>query len=408
MKKNLASPHTSSLALSEELPQLDDISLDILRYAFFGTLSYEAGCNINQFLTSLQGYLSLNINSINLGENTRKHLQRLKQNSETIQYLSSSLQDLFTSLSDSNLQQNQLSETLQDIIHLCQILFPSQCTVKNESVSLTSKVDVPESKLKEILLYLLWHAKEHIHEAGTIRVYSPGKGQKSHKKNYIPLQIDVQNTLENQNGSPSLPQNNISTELPKQISLHLAHKLTLQYGCIMEYNHSSPGRIHYNLHLPLLRDQQNGGSEVKMLKQENPPSLKTLRIILLEDQELISDFIKERLRMDGHFVEVFNNGLMLKETLQKRELTSYNLFMLDVFVPGISGLEVAHYIRSIDKNSRILFYSALTSEFTITRQFSLDEQTKFLPKPFKTEEMMQKITELTSIPIQKTIPNTAE
>ena len=104
---------------------------------------------------------------------------------------------------------------------------------------------------------------------------------------------------------------------------------------------------------------------------------------------MIGGFIRTLLERDGHHVQVFANGLEIDDILKTDALTGTDVFLLDICVPGRSGLEVGRLIREKNPDSKIVFYSALSDIETVQESFRLNNRTQFLRKPFKKEELIE-------------------
>ena len=66
------------------------------------------------------------------------------------------------------------------------------------------------------------------------------------------------------------------------------------------------------------------------------------KILMAEDEENISDFVSRGLRNFNYDVTVVDNGLDAWRLLQ--EGNGFDLVMLDIRMPGMSGLEVCRKI----------------------------------------------------------------
>ncbi len=61
------------------------------------------------------------------------------------------------------------------------------------------------------------------------------------------------------------------------------------------------------------------------------------KILIVEDEEAIADLEKDYLELSGFEVEVANDGESgLKKALEK----NYDLFILDLMLPGVDGCEI--------------------------------------------------------------------
>ena len=75
------------------------------------------------------------------------------------------------------------------------------------------------------------------------------------------------------------------------------------------------------------------------------------KILIVEDEEAIADLEKDYLELSGFEVEVANDG----ETGLKKALENdYDLFILDLMLPGVDGFEICRQVRD-EKNTPISF-----------------------------------------------------
>ena len=74
------------------------------------------------------------------------------------------------------------------------------------------------------------------------------------------------------------------------------------------------------------------------------------KILIVEDEEAIADLEKDYLELSGFEVEVANDG----ETGLKKALENdYDLFILDLMLPGVDGFEICRQVRD-EKNTPII------------------------------------------------------
>ncbi len=112
-----------------------------------------------------------------------------------------------------------------------------------------------------------------------------------------------------------------------------------------------------------------------------------MRILVVEDERGISNFIKDGLEEEGFAVDAADegiNGLTLAKT------NEYDIILLDWMVPGISGIEVCRQIRNRNKLVPIIFLTAKdTVQDTV---FGLEAGANdYIKKPFEFEELLARI-----------------
>ena len=78
------------------------------------------------------------------------------------------------------------------------------------------------------------------------------------------------------------------------------------------------------------------------------------RVLIVEDEEAIAEIEKDYLELSGFTVEIENNGTAgLKRALSEE----FDMFILDLMLPGMSGEEVLAGIRE-DKDIPVIILTA--------------------------------------------------
>ena len=123
-----------------------------------------------------------------------------------------------------------------------------------------------------------------------------------------------------------------------------------------------------------------------------------MKILLLEDDLPLNRAILGSLELDGHTVEGYTNGQSVLDALA----FNYDLYILDINVPDVSGLELCALITNYDEKSNVIIISANTDIDSIKRAYSggcID----YIKKPFHLEELLLKVNILETDPSQTTI-----
>ena len=110
------------------------------------------------------------------------------------------------------------------------------------------------------------------------------------------------------------------------------------------------------------------------------------KILIIEDESNISDFIKMELEYEGYEAEISEDG---KEGLIKALREDYELIVLDLMLPGISGLEVCRRLKK-EKDIPVIMLSAKDSvmDKVAGLQIGADD---YIAKPFAIEELIARI-----------------
>ena len=116
------------------------------------------------------------------------------------------------------------------------------------------------------------------------------------------------------------------------------------------------------------------------------------KILLVEDNANMRAATHELLEALGHEVLVASDGPDAVFRI-RREEDSIDLLLTDVVMPGMSGPELLERLRSEGYDIRCLFMSGYTDSVILQHDLDQDD-VDFLSKPFKTEELVQKIRDV--------------
>ncbi len=115
------------------------------------------------------------------------------------------------------------------------------------------------------------------------------------------------------------------------------------------------------------------------------------KILLVEDEESISEMVALNLGLEGYEVEVVSTGTKAAELIESNN--PVDLYILDVMLPGISGVDLCRMIRK-KSDTPVLFLSAKGT--TTDRIEGLKAGgNDYLPKPFDLEELLLRVNVLT-------------
>ena len=114
-----------------------------------------------------------------------------------------------------------------------------------------------------------------------------------------------------------------------------------------------------------------------------------MRILIVEDETSISNFIRDGLQEEGFAVDVADNGKKGLE-LALDNLEEYDVILLDWMLPGMNGIEICRKIRMENTTLPIIF---LTAKDTVDDAvFALETGANdYIRKPFSFEELLARI-----------------
>lgn len=112
-------------------------------------------------------------------------------------------------------------------------------------------------------------------------------------------------------------------------------------------------------------------------------------IFAVEDEIHIQQLIKYNLESSGYKVTLFDNG---EDLLKECQNSLPNLFVLDIMLPGIDGLEICRQLRQSarTKDIPIIMLTAKSEEFDKVLGLELGAD-DYLTKPFSVRELVARI-----------------
>ena len=119
------------------------------------------------------------------------------------------------------------------------------------------------------------------------------------------------------------------------------------------------------------------------------------RILLADDDAHIREVVSVLLTSEGYDVQTAadgNEALQFFESAQSQPSAVFDLVILDVLMPGLSGLEVCKHIRE-QSNTPVLFLTARSQDADKVRGFTVGGD-DYLPKPFSAIEMLARVKAL--------------
>jgi two-component system response regulator MprA len=112
-----------------------------------------------------------------------------------------------------------------------------------------------------------------------------------------------------------------------------------------------------------------------------------MRILIVEDDRDVADYIRRELQDEGNSVSVCHDGA---SGLRAAELTAFDIIILDVMLPFMDGLEVTRRLRREKIQTPILLLTARDAPEEIVR--GLDSGADdYLTKPFSFDVLLARI-----------------
>lgn len=112
-----------------------------------------------------------------------------------------------------------------------------------------------------------------------------------------------------------------------------------------------------------------------------------MRILIVEDESRISDFLERGLRAEGHFCVCAKDG---KEGLALALEGDFDLILLDLVLPKMHGHEVCQQLRMNKVNTPLMILTAMDRVDDVVAGLRLGAD-DYMTKPFSFEELLARI-----------------
>ena len=171
--------------------------------------------------------------------------------------------------------------------------------------------------------------------------------------------------------------------------------LSVSYGMIKEHG----GKISvtsklgegatFTIELPVILPEAELSKEgaVKDKAEEAKKIIKKANVIVVDDEPVILELVKEILTKDGHSVDTAENGKAALKLIKERQ---YDLLISDVKMPDMSGIELLNKVKKADPElaKRVIITTGDSAgEDVVKKGFG------YLPKPFTVENLNKAVAE---------------
>jgi two-component system OmpR family response regulator len=116
-----------------------------------------------------------------------------------------------------------------------------------------------------------------------------------------------------------------------------------------------------------------------------PIELPAVRILIVDDDKQICDYMQTLLENDGFTVKATSDPTLVEDEVRTGE---YHVIILDLMMPKLDGIEVLRRIRNLDKDIAVVIFTAHPNLDSAIASMKLDA-VDYIKKPFNVDEFRE-------------------
>jgi PAS domain S-box-containing protein len=374
----------------EERKQMEQRAQFASRLASVGELASGVAHEINNPLTGVIGYAHLLLARKDLSRDVRRDLEIINEGAQRVAGI---VKKLLVFARQTKPEQRYVN--INELIRITLDLRTYELAASNIKVSLQFTRDMPMTiadpgQLQQVFLNLIINAETEMkltHDKGKLSI-------KTEKINNI-LRITFKDT------GPGIAKENLETIFDpffttREVGQGTGLGLSVCHGIVTEHNgkiwaESELGKgATFIIELPLTTEEKQLEPTEPIM--EEPKKITKAKILVVDDEPVIRQFVSQVLGEQGHTVETADNATdALKMVKSKR----YRLILLDIKMPGMSGLELYKQFQKIAPSltKRVVF---ITGDVMGKRTLAFLDKTKtpYMMKPFDAKQLKAEINRI--------------
>ena len=143
----------------------------------------------------------------------------------------------------------------------------------------------------------------------------------------------------------------------------------------------------FDLVLEVSTNEITGVAGETVLSEDEYNSLENRQVLVVEDNKINQMITRKILEKRKIVCKVADNGMDAIKMVQEND---FDVVLMDIHMPGISGIEATQEIRKFNPELPIIALTAVTIDENLDEFYRVGFN-EIIPKPFKTEEFFEKI-----------------
>jgi signal transduction histidine kinase/ActR/RegA family two-component response regulator len=399
-RDKLAKEITERKQAEKEKEKIQAQLLQSQKMETIGTLTGGVAHHLNNMLTAIQGYAGLVMTGLDKASPLRRHMERIHEASAHSAHLIRQLL-LFSRKQPMKFTSLNINQIVDDSLKMLNRLIGEDITINTELEPNLWTVRAAPTNIEQVIMNLAVNARDAMPKGGELTIKTENVTLDGKYCKVIPearpgkfVRLSIEDT---------------GIGMDKEIIQHIFEPffstkgigkgtglgLSTVYGIVKQHKgwinvYSEPGRgSAFKVYLPAFPGKPEHETK-KMISLEELKG-NGERILLVEDEERVREFIRSALTENGYIVFEATDA---KEALEifEEEKGNFHLVLSDVVLTDKSGLHLVEQLLSRKPKLRVLLSSGYTgqkSQWTIIRQRGY----RFLQKPYAITDLLQAIKE---------------
>jgi PAS domain S-box-containing protein len=305
-----------------------------------------------------------------------------------------------------------ITQSLRNVIRICQNSFPKSINIDSAFPDKPVRIMADPTQLEQLILNLCVNAShamtsmrgDHESEGGILftgleSLLPDVRIMATHGETKQGYPYAVLTIRDNGIGMDQETQNRIFepffTTKPMGsgtgLGLAMVYSIVTQHGGLIDVRSEPGSGTEIKVYFPLLEDE----AHPQIFEPGTPPAdipRGNGLIMVVDDEEALRSIAVEILEGIGYRVITAENGLKAMEIFQVRH-TEIDALVLDMSMPGMSGLELYKNIRLINPSIRVILTSGYMHDERVRKAMDLGAL-GFIAKPYSIRHFAEKVREL--------------
>jgi PAS domain S-box-containing protein len=365
-----------------------------------GRLAGGVAHDFNNLLTAIIGYSDLWIHDPGDASRSRQYAEEIRKAAARASALTRQLL-AFSRREFAKHQAVQLNTIVSEMHAMFHRLIPEDIEVVTELDPGLATILADPAQMEQVLLNLVVNARDSMPAGGRISIRThhfiqldcPGGESGLLPGPYVVLTVSDQGCGMDSNVMAHIFEPFFTT---KELGKGTGLGLSMVYGIVQQCHGHIQVESQINLGTSFHLYFPAAGVTASAANRGAPPMRRTAgneTILLVEDEELVRDLVRQVLEAQGYRVIAACDGIEAIEISKDKTYQRIDLLLTDLVMPRLNGPETADRLIQHHPETRILYMSGYSEDAT-TRARVADTRTVFIRKPFTPAELTAKVREV--------------